>query len=249
MINTLYQSILRINIIRYFRNNHIYLFYLMFFIWLLSFLVLCISAIELLFVIGFGGTFCFVSFFSNFFWGAWAAGNTDPFTGLHTEKNKKDRYCVPFMSCLPINRKRLYAVQVLLYIMISAAICIISFMIQIIFPQARSHLNFIIYMHFSMFTLLILSGGLHSVLSLPFSFRGEMKDYKHPAIFIFYANIFLYLLVLFVMLRKTLIGQYQIKMENFSYIIDRPFVLLIPLVAGILMLWLGGIIFKSIDIK
>lgn len=247
MMNTLYLSVLRINIIRFFRKNDIYPFYILFFLWLLNSLALFISTKGLVFSIGF--TCFFVSFFSNFFWGAWAAGNKDTITKLHTEQNKKDRCCVLFMSCLPLDRKHLYAVQVLLYIMISAAICIVSFMTQIIFPQARSHLNFIIYMHFLLFTLLILSGGLHSVLSLPFSFRGEMKDYKHPAVIIFYANVFLCALALVALLRKIEIGQYLIKSEHFFYIADRPFLLLIPLVAGILLLWLGGIIFKSTDIK
>jgi hypothetical protein len=183
------------------------------------------------------------------FWGTWVKGNVSgPFMDLHTEKKLKDRYYVPFMSCLPIDRKRLYAVQVLFYIMFSAAICIVSFIIQIIFPPARSHLSFIIYMHFLLFTLLIMSGGLNSVLLLPFTFRG-MKNFKYPAVIISILFLFFLVLIGIVLFTKNVISQYLIKIDNFFYIIDRPFVLLIPLVAGILMLWLGGIIFKSIDIK
>lgn len=100
-----------------------------------------------------------------------------------------------------------------------------------------------------MFTLLIMFGGLNAVLSLPFIFRGEMKDYKHPAVIIAYANMFFFILVWVVLLQKKKVYQYLIKSEALFYFIDHPFFLLIAVVAGILMLCLGGIVFKSIDIK
>lgn len=246
MMNTLYLSILRVNINRFFRNPAIYVLLIFFFPWLFSFFNLCVFAgSPVIFVY----VTCFYLFyFNSIFWGAWIEGKKDPFMGAATEKKIKDRFCVPFMSCLPINRKRLHAVQVLFYIMFSAASCIVSFIIQIMFPQARSHLNFIIYMHFLMFTLFIMSGGLFSVLLMPISFRGEMKFFKDPAVLLCFGFIFSCALICVVMYTREAIGR-LIKIENFFYMIDRPFVLLIPLAAGILMLWLGSIIFKSIDIR
>ncbi len=246
MKNNLYLSILRVGTIRFFRNCGIFNFYLFYFFWLLSFLFLCFGR-GLVFSVG--CTCSFVFFFGNFFWNAWAAGNVDPVTGLHAKKNMEDRYCVGFMCCLPMDRKYLYAVQVSLYIMISAAICIVSFMIQIFFPQARSQIHFVVYIHFLMFSLLIMSGGLYSVLSLRFLFRGEIKNYRHPAVIVSFAYIIFWVLVGFVLLPKREVRQYLMKSETLFYIFDRPSVLLIPLFAGILMLWIGGIIFKSTDIK
>ena len=249
-MNTVYLSILRVNITRFFRSSTIESSFIIFFLWLLSFCFLCIFTrwpeISIIFIY----VTCFYLFYHNsIFWSAWVEANKNPFAGLDTGKKIKDRFCVPFMSCLPVNRKRLYAVQVLFYIMLSAAVCIISFMIQIIFPQARSHLNFTIYMHFLMFILLIMSGGLYSVLILPDIFRGEMKYLKDLASILSVAFIFFCALLCVVLLTKDAMGQYLIKIENFLYIIDRPFVLLIPLATGIFMFWLGSIIFKSIDIR
>lgn len=245
-MNTCYLSILRVNMVRFFRNPVTSLLYAFFFVWGLSFFDLCISGKWPVFSIYVVCSCLFL--FNMIFWTAWIEGKKDPFIEINTEDKIRDSYFITFMSCLPIDRKRLYSVQVLFCVVLAAAICIISFVIQIMFPQARSNLSYIIYMHFLMFTLWIMAGGLCSVLSFPLFFRFNRKKVKDIAVSASFTGIVLCVLVCVILFAKEKIVQ-LIQIESFFYIADRPFVLLIPMLAGMLLFWLGSIIFKSIDIR
>lgn len=249
-MNPIYWSILRHNAGRYRRSTFFMLTLLILGVWLFAGIIFLVSFAPASLFGALAFSLFILATFSAYFWQmGWSAGSVDALTSLQKPKHERDRLFIAFMSTLPLSRWTHFLLQTLLYVAISAGVCLISALVYLLHPFFNGFPLLVLYSHLVLFCALLLLGALQTVTAVPFALRGPLKTMKNPLVIRSIVVTSLFMLLLFSKDRIiTFIGENTFA-DFVLWFASHPSVLGLGFIASACLFYVGGVLFNRADVR